>query len=370
MSQADIVIIGGGIMGCSIALHLAQPGRTIILIEQADSLLAGASWYNQARVHSGYHYPRSYLTGLRSRVNYPRFIERYNDCIDHKSNHHYAISRHFSNVTGDQFATFCKRIGAPLKPAAATVSRLFASEMIEQVFSVEEAVFDASLLRTRISEDLSASGVTVALGTQAHSITSTRDGELHITTSSRNANSSIGARRVFNCTYSNLNTLLTSSGLDPIPLRHEHTEMAVVEVPDELKNMAVTVMCGPFFSLMPFPPLGLHTLSHVRYTPHTSWTEGPSSPNQPPPAAPQQSRFTEMILDSRRYLPPIANSRQTGSMWQTKTVLPRSDIDDSRPILFKRNHGLPGLSCVLGAKIDNIFDVLVEIDLMQAAGDL
>ena len=26
-------------------------------------------------------------------------------------------------------------------------------------------------------------------------------------------------------------------------------------------------MCGPFFSAMPFPARGLHTLSHVRYTP-------------------------------------------------------------------------------------------------------
>ena len=40
-------------------------------------------------------------------------------------------------------------------------------------------------------------------------------------------------------------------------------------------------MCGPFFSLMPFPAAGLQTLSHVRYTPHFAWLErdhaGPGS---------------------------------------------------------------------------------------------
>jgi hypothetical protein len=40
--------------------------------------------------------------------------------------------------------------------------------------------------------------------------------------------------------------------------------------------------------------------------------------------------------------------------------MPRNDRDDGRPVLFKRDHGLPNLHCVLGAKLDNIFDLLEE----------
>jgi len=48
---------------------------------------------------------------------------------------------------------------------------------------------------------------------------------------------------------------------------------------------------------------------------------------------------------------------QVDSVWEVKTVLPRSEVDDSRPVLYPGLR-LPGLTCMLGAKIDNIYDVL------------
>ena len=82
-SEYDAVVIGGGFYGCVLALHLAnsQRQRTVVL-EAGPDLLRRASYGNQARVHQGYHYPRSLLTGLRSRVNFERFCEEFRDCID------------------------------------------------------------------------------------------------------------------------------------------------------------------------------------------------------------------------------------------------------------------------------------------------
>ncbi len=72
----DAVIIGGGFYGAAIALYLArQRGfREILLIEREAELLTRASYNNQARVHNGYHYPRSFTTAYRSRINLPRFV--------------------------------------------------------------------------------------------------------------------------------------------------------------------------------------------------------------------------------------------------------------------------------------------------------
>ena len=43
--SADIVIVGGGILGCSIAYHLSKLGaRDVVLFEQS-SLTHGATWH-------------------------------------------------------------------------------------------------------------------------------------------------------------------------------------------------------------------------------------------------------------------------------------------------------------------------------------
>lgn len=68
-----------------------------------------------------------------------------------------------------------------------------------------------------------------------------------------------------------------------------------------------------------------------------------------------------MVRDAARYLPILNECRYVDSLWEIKTVLPRSERDDSRPILFQRHHGLTNLHCVLGAKIDNIFDLMEEM---------
>lgn len=71
--QADAVIIGGGFYGAAIAVYLVKNRgmRKVILLERESSLLSRASYNNQARIHNGYHYPRSFTTAFRSRVNFP-----------------------------------------------------------------------------------------------------------------------------------------------------------------------------------------------------------------------------------------------------------------------------------------------------------
>lgn len=45
LDQAQIVIIGGGIAGCSIAYHLAQLGRTDVLLLDKGELTSGSTWH-------------------------------------------------------------------------------------------------------------------------------------------------------------------------------------------------------------------------------------------------------------------------------------------------------------------------------------
>jgi hypothetical protein len=40
----------------------------------------------------------------------------------------------------------------------------------------------------------------------------------------------------------------------------------------------------------------------------------------------------------------------------------RSETDDSRPILFRRHHGLRNYHVIMGGKIDNIYDAVDEVE--------
>ena len=50
------------------------------------------------------------------------------------------------------------------------------------------------------------------------------------------------------------------------------------------------------------------------------------------------------------------------SLWEIKTILPRNETDDGRPILYKPHHGMPNHHVVMGGKIDNVYDAVRAID--------
>ncbi|HWE22381.1 MAG TPA: FAD-dependent oxidoreductase [Myxococcales bacterium] len=351
------IVIGGGFFGCSLALALRERGQRVTVIERERDLLLRASTNNQARIHGGYHYPRSILTGLRSRVNYPRFAADFSRCIDRSFRHYYAVARRQSQVTARQFEEFCGRIGARLSPAPREVRALFDQNLIERVYEVEEHAFDAHVLRATVRERLQAAQVDVQLGTRALRVV---PGGL------RTDRGLFRAEWTFNCTYSSLNQLLAASSVPCIPLRHELAEVALVEPPPSLRGTAVTVMCGPFFSMMPFPPSRLSSLTHVRYTPHCAWEER-SEPVEPPALTPP-SRAAHMLKDAQRYVPAMAMARYARSFFEVKTILPQSERDDSRPILFRPSPELPGLVSVIGGKIDNVYDLPRELDELFQEG--
>lgn len=130
----DAVIIGGGFYGTAIAIYLAkQRGlKRVALIERETALLTRASYNNQARVHNGYHYPRSFTTAYRSRVNLPKFVRDWSDAVTQNFTKLYAIARHNSKVTAKQFEP----------------------RLIENIFQVEEYAFDAVKLAQWAEQEL------------------------------------------------------------------------------------------------------------------------------------------------------------------------------------------------------------------------
>lgn len=362
----DAIIIGGGFYGAIIALYLTKHRglKKVLLIERENVLMSRASYNNQARVHNGYHYPRSFTTAFRSRVNLPRFVADFPDAVKTDFTKLYAIARRNSKVTARQFERFCREIGASIELAAPSLQALFNSHFIERVFMVEEYAFDTAKMANWAKTELQREGVHVRLETRAKQLSTSQDRLIKtIIKFQQDKEEEVTSRFVFNCTYSGLNQISGNFTGTHTRLKHEITEMALLELPSSLLGLGITLMDGPFFSLMPFPARSLHTLSHVRYTPHLAWQDDPTiDPYQKLAQYSRQTRVDRMIRDVGRYLPEVRKAKYVDSLFEVKTVLLKNESDDGRPILFEKHTELPGYYSILGGKIDNIYDVLEKLE--------
>ncbi|XBS68589.1 FAD-dependent oxidoreductase [Acerihabitans sp. KWT182] len=349
----EIIVVGGGFFGLYLAEYLSIKGYHVTVYEQSANVMMRASYNNQARVHNGYHYPRSILTALRSRVSFPRFIREFKDCVISDFDKYYMVSKVISKVTGDQFFHFCERIGANCCLAPENIRKMVNPNYIESIFSVVEYAFDSLKLREIMIGRLVSQNVKICKNSTVTKVQSYQDGIL-ATITCGNGEYQAFSKHVFNCTYAHTNYLLKNSSLPLIPLKHEMTEICLVDVPDELKHLGITVMCGPFFSVMPFPSEHLHSFSHVRYTPHFEWMDDDNKNYTDSYVKyadlQRNTAWKYMIRDAQRYIPILQECQYRKSLWEVKTVLPLSDRDDSRPILFKPNFVMNGLHCIMGGE--------------------
>ncbi|MGH1438148.1 MAG: FAD-dependent oxidoreductase, partial [Lewinella sp.] len=90
-TNTDFLIVGGGIFGAYAALYLSSKGCRVIVVEKEKQLMQKASVVNQARLHSGYHYPRSVATARMSDENKARFTRDHKDFILFDFDKYYAI---------------------------------------------------------------------------------------------------------------------------------------------------------------------------------------------------------------------------------------------------------------------------------------
>lgn len=372
LPSQDAVVIGGGFYGAAIAVYLAkQRGlKRILLIEREPALMLRASYNNQARVHNGYHYPRSFTTAYRSRVNLPKFVRDWPQAVKQDFTKLYAIARRNSKVTAKQFERFCRDIGAHIQPADPSLRGLFEPRLIEDVFLVEEYAFDTTKLASWAERELKECGVEIRYQTRVTEISKGAQAPLQVVAESpQGGRELITCRYVFNCTYSGLNQFKGDFPGVRTELKQEITEMALMQMPASLNGLGITVMDGPFFSMMPFPARGLHTLSHVRYTPHLHWNDQQGiDPYEKLYRYERESRVDRMVRDVGRYIPATLEAKHIDSLFEVKTVLVKNEGDDGRPILFERHVELPGCYSVLGGKIDNIYDVIETLDAEHFIG--
>ncbi|WP_282784498.1 NAD(P)/FAD-dependent oxidoreductase [Phaeodactylibacter xiamenensis] len=378
MEQYDFLIVGGGIFGIYAALFLRGQGQRVLLVEKEKVLLKKASIVNQARLHSGYHYPRSVATARMSDDNKARFTADHQDFINFEFEKYYAIDRFGSFTDAAQFERFCAFIGIPCEP----VERhpYFNYHRLEALYKTVEYTFDPILIaeyyRQRLYE--ASPEVTPRLFTEV--VNATADGdrwEVGLKDLESGNRESVKARQVINATYAGSNAINRLFGVRDIDLMHEISEMAFVNSP-QVRDIGLTIMDGPFGSIMPYGKSGLLSLSSVAYTHHkVSYDNLPTfdcqqvNTNCRPdftdicnfcPAKPA-SNYRKMLGQIRHYFTDKVEFQYFTSMFTIKSKLKASYIDDGRPTEISVLHDNPRFYCIFAGKINSIYEIEKVVSL-------
>ncbi|MBS7526799.1 FAD-dependent oxidoreductase [Fusibacter paucivorans] len=371
--QYDKIIIGAGLYGLYAAEYTGKKGEAVLVLEYDEAPFKRATYANQARVHLGYHYPRSFATAKKSAGYFDRFNTAYATCIHSTFEKIYATSKQFSWTEAHQFEKFCHAVGIPCTPIA--TQRIFKEGMCDGAFQTREYTYDANILReTMLASIEPLDGVTIQYGARIKQIESCD----HLYRITLETGETLTAPFLLNATYASINQIITKMDFQPFKIKYELCEIILVTPNDALAPLGITVMDGPFFSIMPFGKTGLHSLTSVTFTPHkTSFDVLPTFPCQAQskgyctpeqlgncndcPSKPE-SAWPYMSSLAKKYLKPDFDFEYVGSLYAIKPILTVSEIDDSRPTLVKVFSESPTFVSVLSGKINAVYDLEEVLD--------
>lgn len=377
MNKYDKIIIGAGIYGLYSAIKCGRAGQTVLVLEHDATPFARATYINQARVHMGYHYPRSLATAVKSAHYYRRFQEDFGFAIHDQFEQVYATSAAFSWTNAAAFKRFCQ--AAEIKCEEISPTAYFKPSMCDGAFLTEEDTYDANIIRDYYVDELEKmKNVKVMYNVRTERIVKTNE-EVVVEYKVGEEYFICATLFLLNSTYASTNQILdiiqdkgTEKGnFEKFKIKYEQCEIVLCNVSDKLKRIGLTVMDGPFFSIMPFGKTPYHSLTSVTFTPHvTSYYDLPTfSCQEGVSCSPQQlgncnecehrpvSAWEHMSHLARKYMKKELEFRYESSLFSMKPILKTSEIDDSRPTAIVVNSKKPKIISVLSGKINTVYDL-------------
>ncbi len=367
MQEFDRIIIGAGLYGLYAALFCGKKGEHTLVLECEDQPFKRATYINQARVHQGYHYPRSLSTALKSAGYFERFNKDFEFSINQCFDKIYATSSKFSWTNADEFLKFCLAAKIPCREL--NPNEYFKKGMCDGAFLTREYTYDATLLKNYYTNELEKyPNVHIHYLEPLKHIFS--DYNKYLISTEKGV---YKAPFVLNATYASTNQIINHLDLQSFKIKYELCEIILCEVNKELESYGFTVMDGPFFSIMPFGKTNLHSLTSVTFTPHKTSHEqlptfecqnksnGLCSPdhlyNCNVCCAKPKTAFPYMSHLAHKYLKDNYQFEYVQSLYSMKPILSAAEIDDSRPTVIKTFTTNPTFVSVLSGKINTVYDL-------------
>jgi len=328
--EGRVVVIGGGLFGITTAVVLARRGYQVTLLEKQSDLMSQASLVNQNRIHLGYHYPRSVATARESLDGLGAFREVYGAAVVGDIAKYYAISRHDSLTSPDDFVAFCLQVGLPLEeewPSEVHLRR----DRVAACWRVPETTFDYHKLRQIALGDLHRfPSISVVRNCTAAGIDVGPPHSIRLSDAT-----TMECDVIVNTSYAGLGQVEALLGLTPSAYQYELCVMPLVEWDGEPARVGVTIMDGPFCSLM---PKGRERGRYILYDVVRSVVQRRIAESCPMWEPIRGLVEVDMIDKCAEWFPVLRGMHYRGSWITTRVVVPFHDDDDARPTTIT-DHG-------------------------------
>lgn len=241
-----ILIIGAGIHGSYIAKYLSSYNVKIFLIDKNKDICDGTSASTHNRANRGFHYPRSIKTAKECKISYDYFKKKYPKFLDKKQSI-YCIEKK-SKVNFEDYKKFYKKIG--IKYHTIKKSNFIKNDNLEAITSGEEGCYNHFKIKKMLQSKINNDKVKFFPNFELKKV------------SYKNKNLTIISRQnkkiiekfdlIINTTYSNINNILKIFNNKNVPVNYNHqiTEVAVFK--SKIKFPGITIMDGPFVTIMPY----------------------------------------------------------------------------------------------------------------------
>ncbi len=299
-----VAVVGAGLFGATTAVELARKGHEVDLFDRHSDIMHGASMANCARLHMGYHYPRSPYNGMATQA--AEFAERFPDAVV-PGRHFYVIPKQGSLTSPEQFLNFCTLHGLPYRTWRPPVVR----SDVALCGQVPESLIDLNAVRTQLHGELR--GVRLHLG-----------------------------RRFCDAPDFDITVLATYGQGWPESLRYEVCEVALIRLGVHFAGHSVVCIDGPFGCIDPLPGTDMHLLYDVVNSVHAANVgRAPEIPEHLLSlldcgvVRTAHTRVQAMLQTARGFLRGVGMPEYCGSMFTVRVVLPDVEATDERPTLIR-----------------------------------
>ena len=377
MKKYDIVIIGAGIYGLHASLNKNFLQKNILILEKEGEILKKASYTNQARIHNGYHYPRSISTAKNSAKYFNKFCEDYQFAVNKEFKSIYAISKNNSYTSKEDFEDFCREVKIPYKQIDPAI--YFKDDLVTSAYETKEYVYDIDLIRKKYKEKIAQrDNIEIYYHTYVEKV-EIKNAEYMLVL---NNGEIINTDCIINASYASINQVNELFHMPKYDIKYELCEVEIGKANKKLKDIAITIMDGPFFSVMPFGKTGFHSLTSVSHTPHDTCYESlPKFDCQKKSSTCSEwqldncnqckyvpeSKIEDMISLYHQYIKDEYIFSYDKSLFAIKPILLSSERDDSRPTIIKKHRSHPTFISCFSGKFNTIYllDEFIDVNFRK-----